>query len=122
MTDESDDAVEDEVGAPDDTASDPDGRDAQLERILTDDAPAPPDGQAPVLQKLVPKQHPDDTRRWLAQWLLGALIALIAVGCYGWFLYGDSLQRMQSFILIFSPIVTLVGTVLAFYFSSSTRD
>jgi len=80
----------------------------------------PTPGNPPVLQpRRPPRQHPDDTRMFLAYGLLAVLAGVVAAGCWGWIEYGDDPARMQSFGALFSPVVTLVGTVLAFYFFSS---
>lgn len=63
--------------------------------------------------------HNDDTRRWLAYALVALLFILVIVGSVGWLTMGpNEVEHLQSFALIFSPVVTLVGTMLGFYYRS----
>ncbi|MGB3764489.1 MAG: hypothetical protein WA966_14840 [Ornithinimicrobium sp.] len=61
----------------------------------------------------------EDARRWIALALIFMLFVLVAVGCWGWISHGSDVERMQNFAVLFSPVVTLLGTVLGFYFSSA---
>lgn len=63
----------------------------------------------------------DATRKWLAYALVFILLILVVVGCVGWLRDGSDADRMQNFSLLFAPIVTLLGTILGFYFSSGER-
>jgi hypothetical protein len=63
----------------------------------------------------------DKTRDGLAWVLVVILAVLVVVGCVGWLCYGDDTQRMQSFAILFGPVTTLLGAVLAFYFSSPDK-
>lgn len=62
--------------------------------------------------------HMDSTRRWIAYGLVLLLATITIIGALGWWRHGEDPERIQSFAIIFSPVVTLVGTVLGFYFSS----
>lgn len=82
---------------------------------LTEDADA---GSRLTPPTTTPQQQRETTRTKLAWALVLSLIALVGVGATGWLLYGNDVERMQTFAIVFAPIVTLVGTVLGFYFSS----
>lgn len=58
------------------------------------------------------------TRNLIACGLLIILGALVLTGCGGWLLLDRNKADFQAFAVMFSPIVTLVGTVLAFYFGT----
>jgi len=61
------------------------------------------------------RPYVDQTRRRITYLLIGILAFLTVVGSVGWLLYGDDLDRMQSFAVIFSPVVTLVAAALGFF-------
>lgn len=84
----------------------------------TETAPAPKGG----LLKLPTRPSREHARRQLAYWLLVLLTILVVVGCVGWLAHGTDRDRMQNYAILFSPIVTLLGTVLGFYFSSHDND
>lgn len=60
----------------------------------------------------------DATRQSLARWMLAMLGFLVLTACVGWAVLKKDQQAIQSFLLIMSPIVTLTGTILGFYFSA----
>jgi hypothetical protein len=66
--------------------------------------------------------HMDNTRRWIAYGLVLLLATVTIIGALGWWSHGADPQRIQSYAIIFSPVVTLVGTVLGFYFSSGRKS
>lgn len=92
------------------------------------DLAEPPVADAEILENVEPREglavpretavDREKTRRRLAYGLVIILAGMVAVGCAGWLKYGGDVERMQNFGLIFAPIVTLLGTILGFYFSS----
>lgn len=59
----------------------------------------------------------EDTRSRLAYWVMGLLTVIVGVGLWGW-IDGVSRDRLEDLTLMFSPVVTLMATVLGFYFAS----
>lgn len=65
--------------------------------------------------------HEDKTRRYLAVGAMALLAVLAIGGLLGW-LFGDrSTQEIQSFAVIFSPVIALLGPILGFYFSKAQK-
>lgn len=67
--------------------------------------------------------HMDKTRRALAIAAMVILGVLAAGGLGGWLVIlctDGSVQQMQAFAVIFSPVVALIGPILGFYFSKSS--
>lgn len=84
-------------------------------RGITEDASP---GHGEVLRRRPAKAaHPDNVRMWLALLMVAILACIVGVACWGW-ISGASLKDLQALALILSPVVTLVGTILGFYFSS----
>lgn len=94
----------------------PQGADRDPISISEDVEPSP--GLIRLQGSHVPRE---ETRRRLAYALVAILGILVAVGCAGWLLHGDDVDRMQNFALIFAPVVTLLGTILGFYFSNADQ-
>lgn len=46
------------------------------------------------------------------------LATVVLVGCVGWLMDGNDVDRMQTFAGVFGPVTTLLAAVLGFYFSS----
>lgn len=90
-------------------------REDDLPEIAESVSPTP--GLQVVVEQPVPPR--ERTRRTIAFVLVFALVGLLVVGAIGWICYGDDTPRMQNFAIIFSPITTLFGTVIGFYFSST---
>ncbi|MFN8192511.1 MAG: hypothetical protein U0R78_19205 [Nocardioidaceae bacterium] len=44
------------------------------------------------------------------------MATVIVVGAIGWLRFGDDTARMQGYAVIFSPVSTLLGTILGYYF------
>lgn len=65
--------------------------------------------------------HPDSVRMWLAVGMVVILAGIVTVACAEW-ASGAGVRRMQALAVVMSPVVTLVGTILGFYFSSSGRS
>lgn len=61
--------------------------------------------------------HEDRVRQVIAGVMLLVLVAIVGVGGAGWLLWGGDQNRMQTFALIFGPVLTLIGTMFGFYFS-----
>jgi hypothetical protein len=81
---------------------------------------ASPAQDRPVLRPQAQPPHPDSVRMWLAIGMVLILTGIVGVACYGW-IDGRDLESMQALAIVLSPVVTLVGTILGFYFSSSAR-
>lgn len=88
--------------------------------VLGEGEPPPQPGLNGVIRE-VRKGHREVTRRHIALILVAALVALTAVGATGWLIWGSDTARMQNFAIVFSPITTLFGTVIGFYFSSGDK-
>lgn len=82
--------------------------------LSEDSAPAP--GLQKLTTRPIKREH---TRRTIAYILVGTLVALAIVGAAGWLFFGEDTDRMQNFAVVFSPVTTLIGTVIGFYFSST---
>lgn len=78
----------------------------------------PPSKSAPVIFGTPPPTHRDKLRGWLAIGMASLLGVIVVVALYAWAFQKADLERMQSLALVFSPIVTLMGTILGFYFAS----
>lgn len=79
------------------------------------------DVEAPAAKKIIsaipPPSHEDKTRKVLAYGSMLILGVLAVGGLSGW-LFGDlTTDEVQSFSVILSPIVALLGPILGFYFS-----
>lgn len=61
--------------------------------------------------------HPDNVRMWLAVSMVAILALIVLSACWGW-ARGATVDDMQALAIVLSPVVTLVGTILGFYFSS----
>lgn len=59
----------------------------------------------------------EKNRSLLLKALLFIAAGLVLTGCIGWLWHGNEVDRMQSFAIVFSPIMTLLGTAVGFYFS-----
>jgi hypothetical protein len=66
--------------------------------------------------------HDAQTRTWLAYALTALLSALALVAAYGWLVLGKTLDQLQAYMLVVSPIVALTGTILGFYFSATRKN
>ena len=77
--------------------------------------------EAPAVVTLAPDRDAQ-TRTWLAYALTGLLAVLALVAAYGWLIQNKALEQLQSYMLVVSPIVTLTGTILGFYFSASRKN
>jgi hypothetical protein len=75
----------------------------------------PPSGGLIKLKTTTEKR--EQTRTYLAYWLLALLTAIVGVGLWGW-AAGASRDRLEDLALMYSPVVTLMATVLGFYFAS----
>lgn len=75
----------------------------------------PPSGGLAKLKTTTERR--ESTRTFLACWLLALLSAIVVVGLYGW-ATGASRDRLEDLALMYSPIITLMATVLGFYFAS----
>ncbi|GAB3652917.1 hypothetical protein GCM10027596_02640 [Nocardioides korecus] len=76
---------------------------------------ARPGDAAPLVAS--PRTPDDDDRRYIAWIMLAILGIAVAVGLINWCVRGLSADQMQGFQMIFTPLVTLVASVLGFYFS-----
>lgn len=81
--------------------------------ITEDTIPVPglPQQSAPQIEV-----YRERTRRHLAWAMIGLLATVIVVGAIGWLRFGDDTARMQGYAVIFSPVSTLLGTILGYYF------
>ena len=61
--------------------------------------------------------HEDQTRRYLAIGGMVLLAVLALAGAWGWLNRDMTTEEIQSFAVIFSPVVALLGPILGFYFS-----
>lgn len=88
------------------------------DEVLAEDEPP---GRGRVLQTRDKKApHPDRVRMYLAGAMVAILAVIVGVACYGWIM-GRHLEDMQALAIVMSPVVTLVGTILGFYFSSERQ-
>lgn len=84
------------------------------------DQPAAPEKAQPGFSAETVK-HENDTRRWIA---IGGmlLLAVLAIGgLYGWLNRDMTAEQIQSFAVIFSPVVAVLGPILGFYFSKAHK-
>jgi hypothetical protein len=80
-----------------------------------------PPAKAPSVLQLAPDRDAQ-TRTWLA-YALTALLAILAMAAaYGWLVMDKTLDQLQAYMLVVSPIVTLTGTILGFYFSATRKN
>lgn len=95
-------------------AAEPSAPGDEAGEVLEEDLPT---STAPAYKTSpVPPTHEDKTRRAIAIGLVILLSLLAGVGCYGWIAHPANSDHLQAFGILFSPVVTLVGTVLGFYF------
>ncbi|WP_328329964.1 hypothetical protein OHA70_07495 [Kribbella sp. NBC_00382] len=77
-----------------------------------------PNGLPEILRERSPKDPDRNVRTGLAWALTLLLVALALVAAGGWLLGSKKLEDLQAYLLVMSPIVTLTGTILGFYFSA----
>lgn len=94
-------------------ASEPETGQEEYHEIVEHNDP----GAGIVLRSVAPPPHPDRVRMYLAMAMLAILGGIVVTGCVGW-LRGATLREMQSLATVLSPVITLVGTTLGFYFWS----
>ena len=88
---------------------------AALRDQLSEDAT--PQGGLNALRQRPRRWSREDTRTSIAWAMIFILGAVVVIGVLGWWFQRASTERMESLAVMFAPIVTLVGTVLGFYFS-----
>lgn len=89
---------------------------AASELDLTDEPPVAAEGADPIEREYDPEPEREQVRARIAQGLTLAVI-LIALGTFA-FLAADILSAddMEPLQLFFTPLITLTGTALGFYF------
>jgi uncharacterized protein YneF (UPF0154 family) len=117
------DESREEAGSVEPVGLDPSKAPAEdvIDEASDDIQPAGHGSKAPGVVQLEPDRDAQ-TRTWLAVALTGLLALLAGVAAYGWLIMGKQLDELQAYMLVVSPIVTLTGTILGFYFSQRRRQ
>lgn len=65
-------------------------------------------------------------RKWIAYWLLGLLTAVVLTTLIWFTTEGGDESEVQNFLTllekVYAPLLTLVGTIIGFYFGGATKD